>query len=109
MTVAESTTRRDRSDAADLLSVRGLVKHFPIRKGLLQRQVGAVQAVDGLDFEVRRARRFAGRGVRLRQVHDRPAAHPAARADRGHDHASRAATSRHIARDRCGRCAATSR
>jgi peptide/nickel transport system ATP-binding protein/oligopeptide transport system ATP-binding protein len=38
----------------ELLSVQGLVKHFPIRKGLLQRQTGAVQAVDGLDFSVRK-------------------------------------------------------
>jgi peptide/nickel transport system ATP-binding protein len=36
-----------------LLRVSGLVKHFPIKKGLLQRQAGAVQAVDGLDFDVR--------------------------------------------------------
>ncbi len=36
-----------------LLKVTGLQKHFPIKKGLLQRQVGAVHAVDGLDFEVR--------------------------------------------------------
>ncbi|MEU2422689.1 dipeptide ABC transporter ATP-binding protein [Streptomyces sp. NPDC007851] len=36
-----------------LLRVTGLQKHFPIKKGLLQRQVGAVHAVDGLDFEVR--------------------------------------------------------
>ncbi|MEV4415725.1 dipeptide ABC transporter ATP-binding protein [Catellatospora sp. NPDC049609] len=35
-----------------LLSVRGLQKHFPITKGLLRRKVGAVQAVDGLDFDV---------------------------------------------------------
>ncbi|MFD7320170.1 ABC transporter ATP-binding protein [Streptomyces sp. NPDC059875] len=35
-----------------LLKVNGLVKHFPIKKGLLQRQVGAVKAVDGIDFEV---------------------------------------------------------
>ncbi|MFE2044279.1 ABC transporter ATP-binding protein [Streptomyces sp. NPDC059477] len=37
-----------------ILRVEGLQKHFPIRKGLLRRQVGAVKAVDGLDFEVRR-------------------------------------------------------
>ncbi|MET9383905.1 dipeptide ABC transporter ATP-binding protein [Streptomyces sp. NPDC002928] len=37
-----------------LLKVEGLQKHFPIRKGVLQRQVGAVKAVDGLDFEVRK-------------------------------------------------------
>nr|WP_228045086.1 dipeptide ABC transporter ATP-binding protein [Streptomyces ferrugineus] len=41
-------------DAEPLLRVEGLVKHFPIKKGLLQRQVGAVKAVDGIDFEVRR-------------------------------------------------------
>ncbi|MFF4041908.1 ABC transporter ATP-binding protein [Streptomyces sp. NPDC001816] len=37
-----------------LLRVTGLKKHFPIKKGLLQRQVGAVKAVDGIDFEVRK-------------------------------------------------------
>ncbi|SDJ23682.1 peptide/nickel transport system ATP-binding protein/oligopeptide transport system ATP-binding protein [Actinokineospora alba] len=42
-----------RTDEA-LLSVEGLTKHFPIRKGLLQRQVGAVQAVDGLTFDVKK-------------------------------------------------------
>ncbi|GAC1611555.1 MAG: dipeptide ABC transporter ATP-binding protein [Mycobacteriales bacterium] len=36
-----------------LLEVEGLTKHFPIRSGLvLQRQVGAVRAVDGVDFTV---------------------------------------------------------
>ncbi len=39
---------------APLLGVSGLRKHFPVRRGLLQRKVGAVQAVDGLDFEVLR-------------------------------------------------------
>nr|WP_320776980.1 dipeptide ABC transporter ATP-binding protein [Streptomyces sp. CRN 30] len=42
------------TDEKPLLKVEGLVKHFPIKKGLLQRQVGAVKAVDGIDFEVRR-------------------------------------------------------
>jgi peptide/nickel transport system ATP-binding protein/oligopeptide transport system ATP-binding protein len=37
-----------------LMEVRDLVKHFPIRKGLLQRQVGAVRAVDGVSFDVLR-------------------------------------------------------
>ncbi|MDT7538202.1 MAG: peptide/nickel transport system ATP-binding protein, partial [Actinomycetota bacterium] len=41
------------SVAEPLLHVEGLTKHFPIRSGLiLQRQVGAVRAVDGLDFSV---------------------------------------------------------
>ncbi|MFF3173718.1 dipeptide ABC transporter ATP-binding protein [Streptomyces sp. NPDC057900] len=35
-----------------LLRVEGLVKHFPIRKGLFGRQAAAVKAVDGIDFEV---------------------------------------------------------
>jgi len=35
-----------------LLSVRGLVKHFPIRGGILQRQVGAVRAVEGVSFDL---------------------------------------------------------
>ena len=35
-----------------LLEVRDLVKHFPIRTGLLQRTTGAVRAVDGVSFDV---------------------------------------------------------
>src|SRR5687768_6522032 len=38
-----------------LLNVEGLKMHFPITKGILvQRTVGAVQAVDGLDFFIKR-------------------------------------------------------
>jgi peptide/nickel transport system ATP-binding protein/oligopeptide transport system ATP-binding protein len=37
---------------AVILSVRDLVKDFPIRAGLLRRQVGAVQAVSGVTFDV---------------------------------------------------------
>ena len=37
-----------------LLEVDGLVKHFPIMRGVvLRRQVGAVQAVDGVSFGIR--------------------------------------------------------
>jgi oligopeptide transport system ATP-binding protein len=35
-----------------LLSVRGLVKHFPVRGGFWQRPVGWVHAVDGVDFDL---------------------------------------------------------
>ena len=35
-----------------LLEVRNLIKHFPIRTGLLQRTTGAVQAVNGVSFDV---------------------------------------------------------
>ncbi|MEU9589716.1 dipeptide ABC transporter ATP-binding protein [Streptomyces sp. NPDC048219] len=41
-------------DREVLLKVEGLQKHFPIRKGVLRRQAGAVKAVDGIDFEVRK-------------------------------------------------------
>jgi oligopeptide/dipeptide ABC transporter ATP-binding protein len=37
-----------------LVEVKDLVKHFPVRGGILQRQVGTVQAVDGVTFDVRR-------------------------------------------------------
>jgi peptide/nickel transport system ATP-binding protein len=37
-----------------LLQVRGLEKHYPIRKGLLNRQVGAAKAVDGISFDIER-------------------------------------------------------
>jgi peptide/nickel transport system ATP-binding protein/oligopeptide transport system ATP-binding protein len=38
-----------------LVEARDLVKHFPITRGVfLQRKVGAVKAVDGVSFEVRR-------------------------------------------------------
>ena len=35
-----------------LLSVRNLKKHYPIKKGLLKRQVGAAKAVDGISFDI---------------------------------------------------------
>lgn len=35
-----------------LLKVENLVKYFPIYRGVFQRQVGAVHAVDGISFEV---------------------------------------------------------
>ncbi|WP_315763153.1 MULTISPECIES: dipeptide ABC transporter ATP-binding protein [unclassified Bradyrhizobium] len=38
--------------AAPLLSVRDLTKAFPIRGGLLKRQIGSVRAVDGVNFDI---------------------------------------------------------
>jgi len=36
-----------------LIEVRDLVKHFPIKRGIIfQRQIGAVKAVDGVSFDV---------------------------------------------------------
>ncbi|WP_189893918.1 ATP-binding cassette domain-containing protein, partial [Streptomyces canarius] len=49
------TTREAGDDAVPepLLKVSGLVKHFPVKGGFpIRRTVGAVQAVDGLDFQV---------------------------------------------------------
>ena len=37
-----------------LLETRNLKMHFPIRAGVLQRTVGHVKAVDGVDLSVRR-------------------------------------------------------
>ncbi|MFB8178891.1 ABC transporter ATP-binding protein [Streptomyces sp. NPDC055966] len=48
-----ATLGKDVAPGETLLKVTGLQKHFPIKQGLLQRQVGAVRAVDGIDFEVR--------------------------------------------------------
>ena len=36
-----------------LLKVDGLVKHFPITRGIFRRQVGTVKAVDGISFEIK--------------------------------------------------------
>jgi ABC-type oligopeptide transport system ATPase subunit len=51
---AISTEPQAAKPGEPLMEVRDLVKHFPIRKGLLQRQVGAVRAVDGVSFDVMR-------------------------------------------------------
>jgi peptide/nickel transport system ATP-binding protein/oligopeptide transport system ATP-binding protein len=41
--------------AEPLVRVRGLTKHFPITRGIiLQRQIGAVKAVDGVDLDIHR-------------------------------------------------------
>ncbi|WP_422125598.1 ABC transporter ATP-binding protein [Streptomyces caatingaensis] len=44
-----------RPDGEAVLEVRGLVKHYPLTQGVLvRRQVGAVRAVDGVSFDLRR-------------------------------------------------------
>ncbi|MBY0341476.1 MAG: ABC transporter ATP-binding protein [Rhodocyclaceae bacterium] len=45
--------------ASPLLQVQDLKVHFPIRKGLLQRTVGHVSAVDGVSFELQAGRTLA--------------------------------------------------
>ena len=44
---------------SNLIIVDELIKHFPIRAGIMRRQVGAVQAVDGLNFAVKRGETFS--------------------------------------------------
>ncbi|MGQ4512157.1 dipeptide ABC transporter ATP-binding protein [Streptomyces sp. DW26H14] len=46
-----TSTTEARRDAATVLEVRDLVKHYPLTQGVLfRRQVGAVKAVDGVSF-----------------------------------------------------------
>lgn len=45
--MSSSQTKRE-----PLIQVRNLTKHFPIKKGILNRQVGAVKAVDGISFDI---------------------------------------------------------
>ncbi len=44
---------------APLLTVRDLKVHFPIRRGVLQRTVGHVRAVDGVSLDIRAGRTLA--------------------------------------------------
>jgi oligopeptide transport system ATP-binding protein len=47
------TEQRSNPQAAPLVQVQSLVKHFPITRGLVfERQVGAVKAVDGISFDI---------------------------------------------------------
>ena len=50
--VAEQIHER-RAEGDEILRIEGLVKYFPIRGGLLKREVGQVHAVDGVDLTVR--------------------------------------------------------
>ena len=55
MSIAASEAGSNQSPPRDtLMEVRDLVMHFPIYAGFFRRQVGAVQAVDGVSFDVLR-------------------------------------------------------
>ena len=54
-----------------LLHVEDLFMHFPIYRGVVRRQVGAVHAVDGVTFYIKRGDRLGGRRVGLRKIHYR--------------------------------------
>jgi oligopeptide/dipeptide ABC transporter ATP-binding protein len=51
--MAEARATEGSAGRAVVLDVRDLKKHFPIRKGLLQRAAGIVFAVDGVSFTIR--------------------------------------------------------
>jgi peptide/nickel transport system ATP-binding protein len=44
------------AEGTALVTLRGLQVHFPIRRGVLQRTVGHVRAVDGVDAEIHRGK-----------------------------------------------------
>jgi oligopeptide/dipeptide ABC transporter ATP-binding protein len=52
-TRVERTSGEGAADREPVLRVRKLVKHFPLTRGILfKKQVGAVQAVDGVNFDL---------------------------------------------------------
>lgn len=52
-------TVRAAQPGSPLVNVDGLSVHFPVYSGLLKRRTGAVKAVDGLTFAIRRGETFA--------------------------------------------------
>ena len=54
----------------DILEVKGLKMHFPVRGGVLYRQMGSVKAVDGVDLTIGQGETLGfGRRIRLRKIH----------------------------------------
>jgi oligopeptide transport system ATP-binding protein len=45
---------QDNLDDEYILEVENLKKHFPIKKGVFSKQVGAVKAVDGVSFQIKK-------------------------------------------------------
>ena len=52
--IDEKDNGRSAPEQDVLLEVRDLKKYFPIYRGIIKRQVGAVKAVDGVTFDVKR-------------------------------------------------------
>jgi peptide/nickel transport system ATP-binding protein len=54
-TSAEEVVRPEPEQGEALLEVKGLQRYFPVTRGIVfQRQTGAVKAVDGVDFTIRK-------------------------------------------------------
>jgi oligopeptide/dipeptide ABC transporter ATP-binding protein len=47
-----SPEEKAEAQSRTLVSVRGVKKHFPIKKGFFNKQVGAVRALDGINLEI---------------------------------------------------------
>jgi peptide/nickel transport system ATP-binding protein/oligopeptide transport system ATP-binding protein len=55
MSTDAATVSPERAAVGDiLLSTRGLKKYFPVKQGMLRRTSGYLQAVDGVDLDIRR-------------------------------------------------------
>jgi ABC-type glutathione transport system ATPase component len=67
-------------DPNEILRIEGLVKYFPIKKGVFKHTIGQVRAVDGVDLAVRKGETVGVVGE------SRPHHHQARRADCGPDH-----------------------
>ncbi|MBT8207564.1 MAG: ATP-binding cassette domain-containing protein [Acidimicrobiales bacterium] len=50
--LTDATVENDADEREVIVRVRSLERHFPIRKGILKRQVGSVKAVDDISFDI---------------------------------------------------------
>lgn len=58
----------------ELIRVENLKKYYDIKGGIITHTVSQIQAVDGIDFSIKKGRDpWTGWRIRLWKVHDRPA------------------------------------
>ena len=73
------TANGARMNERAIISVRNLVKYFPIETGFLRRQVGLVKAVDNVNFDLNEGETLGPCWrERLRQDDNEPLHHPSA-------------------------------
>ena len=51
--LSDNTLDNRLTTGSEILRIEGLVKHFPIRAGVLKRTVGRIHAVDGVDLSIK--------------------------------------------------------